>query len=402
MNKHYPSIKQAIYLSLTFYAIEIVIVIIFCLIEFATGFIDLRHPSNLFHEYPLLLGVINLFSTSLVVAWGYKKAKVPFQKVFPFRCFPAIVMLPITLTSIGLSILLSDFNNFLRLLLNQPVDPNDFLQVLANSNNVGVSFLVLSIIAPLTEEFFCRGLLLTGFINNYTVKKAVFLSALFFGILHLNIFQFPTAFIGGIFFAWLVIKTNSLLPSLYAHAFFNSIPIIASQVCKIQIPGYTLQGVSQIMTQPLWFDGIGVICLSVGIWLLWITLRRTPVIQEETLCSPIQSENGLNSNCSEESAALSSSKHGLTSMIIGFVTLISLLTVIVLFYFAIETDSSVKNYLLFMSLFTVLGLLSSLIGLGFGLVGIFKRSKFRWVGSIINGLYLLFVISIIIWTKLRN
>jgi membrane protease YdiL (CAAX protease family) len=45
---------------------------------------------------------------------------------------------------------------------------------------------ILVIMAPLTEETLCRGLILNGFLKNYSRRKAMIVSALLFALLHLN------------------------------------------------------------------------------------------------------------------------------------------------------------------------------------------------------------------------
>lgn len=83
------------------------------------------------------------------------------------------------------------------------------------------------------EEVAIRGVILTLLLSRYSKTKAVFLSAFIFGIGHIitfflgnelffSVVQVVYAFSLGILFAALVIKTNSLLPSIIAHMIMNS------------------------------------------------------------------------------------------------------------------------------------------------------------------------------------
>lgn len=83
------------------------------------------------------------------------------------------------------------------------------------------------------EEVAIRGVILALLLSRYTKTKAVFFSAFIFGIGHIitfflgnelffSVIQVVYAFSLGILFAALVIKTNSLLPSIIAHMIMNS------------------------------------------------------------------------------------------------------------------------------------------------------------------------------------
>ncbi len=85
--------------------------------------------------------------------------------------------------------------------------------------------LYLVVVAPLAEELIYRGLVLKT-IAPYGKKIAIFVSALFFGLMHGNIKQFIGAFICGIIFASVDIKYGSIIPSLIIHSLNNALPTI--------------------------------------------------------------------------------------------------------------------------------------------------------------------------------
>lgn len=76
------------------------------------------------------------------------------------------------------------------------------------------------IIAPVTEEFFFRGMLLKTF-SKANQRFGVFATAVFFGLAHSNIPQFILAFIIGIFLAHITQKHNSIIPAIVVHIFVN-------------------------------------------------------------------------------------------------------------------------------------------------------------------------------------
>jgi membrane protease YdiL (CAAX protease family) len=89
-----------------------------------------------------------------------------------------------------------------------------------------LSFLSVVIAAPLLEEIFFRGILLEGFLHNYSPWKAILLSALIFGGIHINPMQVPGAFIIGLFLGWVYWKTRTLLPVILIHFINNLISFL--------------------------------------------------------------------------------------------------------------------------------------------------------------------------------
>ena len=84
------------------------------------------------------------------------------------------------------------------------------------------SFLAAVIFAPVLEELLFRGIILEGFLHNYSPKKAILWSALIFGIAHANPLQFLNAFFAGLFIGWIYFKTRSLIPGIMIH-FINNL-----------------------------------------------------------------------------------------------------------------------------------------------------------------------------------
>lgn len=80
--------------------------------------------------------------------------------------------------------------------------------------------LVMVILAPLLEEYVCRKQIIDR-TRQYGEKTAVFLSALTFGLLHLNLFQFFYAFGLGLVFAYIYTRTGRLRYTVLLHSIVN-------------------------------------------------------------------------------------------------------------------------------------------------------------------------------------
>ncbi|WP_089888694.1 CPBP family intramembrane glutamic endopeptidase [Kriegella aquimaris] len=83
------------------------------------------------------------------------------------------------------------------------------------------AFLVTGIAAPILEELIFRGIILDGLLKKYAPTKSILISSLLFGLVHLNPWQFVSAFIIGIFSGWVYYRTKSLSFSIIIHATSN-------------------------------------------------------------------------------------------------------------------------------------------------------------------------------------
>lgn len=222
-------------------------------------------------NYFLALG--NTISFGLIIALGIKRSDEKIREIFPMKKISALMLFSILITCTGLTVIISELDNLLQAVLPMPEFIYKLFYGLYAADDILGSVLALAIVAPLTEEFFFRGLILNGFSKNYTAAKAIIISSILFGAIHLNPWQFSGAFLIGIYFAILLIKTGSLLPGVIGHAIFNGLPILIMKFTSLKIVGYTERGEMPTL-QPLWFDAIGASLLLTGILLTYLSIKR--------------------------------------------------------------------------------------------------------------------------------
>lgn len=92
----------------------------------------------------------------------------------------------------------------------------------AATRNGIYSFIAIVIAAPILEELIFRGIILDGLLKRYSPLKSIVISSALFGIVHLNPWQFITAFIIGMFSGWVYYKTKKLTLSILIH-FVNNL-----------------------------------------------------------------------------------------------------------------------------------------------------------------------------------
>lgn len=127
-----------------------------------------------------------------------------------------LVVLPLALSFYFTTQLLARFNA-LALTLAQYTFPVGGVTVYGGMGDL-VKWIALGALLPAVfEELTHRGLLIDAFQDRGNEIETVVLSGLLFGAMHTNILQFFYAFVGGMVFAFLAIKTNSIYPAMLLH-----------------------------------------------------------------------------------------------------------------------------------------------------------------------------------------
>ena len=123
------------------------------------------------------------------------------------------------------------------------------------------------VVAPITEEFIFRGVLLHRLATKWNIAIAIWISSIIFGLLHF--FDPVGAFLFGVVMALLYIKTKNLIVPIIAHAMYNTILIILGQ-----FSGTTAESSTQISSGD-WIIGLLFITVSLP-FLIRFIYRRFP------------------------------------------------------------------------------------------------------------------------------
>ena len=91
-----------------------------------------------------------------------------------------------------------------------------------------VNFIGVAIIPAFFEEFIVRGGMLNSYLNTGRLRAAVLLTALLFGLLHMNPTQFFYAFAMGIVLGLLFVLSGSIWPGILFHFLNNAMAPIAN------------------------------------------------------------------------------------------------------------------------------------------------------------------------------
>jgi membrane protease YdiL (CAAX protease family) len=260
--KFYPTIKNAVLLCLLFLGLQL-----------GFGFVAglciglLRLPMD---SLPYNVGMIlvQLVSIGAVILIGHKKTKQKFNQVFRFNPVSAALWVAVVIFMAGFVIVSSELDNILLYFLPMPDMFLEVYQSMLTNRFFIVSLLMVGLLPAFCEEMLFRGLILKGLSENYTEKKAILVSAFLFGLVHLNPWQFVSAFLIGLFAGWICLKSKSIVLCVYLHLFNNVLALAAEKAGDALPPGFNGQINGEVQFQPLWFTLLGLALTALGFYLL--------------------------------------------------------------------------------------------------------------------------------------
>jgi membrane protease YdiL (CAAX protease family) len=110
----------------------------------------------------------------------------------------------------------------------EPQGVKQVIDVLRGPRQLVLGLLLLAVLAPLVEELIFRGLVYGWIAGRWGTIPAFILSSLAFAAAHWEPAHVMLVLPLGLLFGWLRRRTDSLLPSLFAHIFNNGFALIAA------------------------------------------------------------------------------------------------------------------------------------------------------------------------------
>ncbi len=164
------------------------------------------------------------------------------------------------------------------------------------SADVWLLVLLVAALPAICEELAFRGFILSGFRNLGGNRRAIIVSALFFGIAHGLLQQSINAFAMGLVLGWLAVQSGSLLPGVVFHFLHNATTVLLAKVTPDLIERLPALGLLVHSTNegpsyqwPVYVLG-GVASLALLGWFAWFPEARTA---EEVLQGTFRSTESL-------------------------------------------------------------------------------------------------------------
>lgn len=257
-------------------AIVLYVGLSFGLVYLAPGLANSIVASNFLVEMAVLLpGILFLlFSKEKLTEFlHFKKIKV--GTIFGVALFTMCTMPTITLLNLLTQFLVE--NTATNMMADYGIDKMPFLLV----------WFTVGLFAPFCEEVACRGVYYRGYRKSGSAFKAMLLSALLFGLVHMNLNQAVYAFAMGILAVLLVEATGSIWSSILYHALINSSQV-AVMYMTLKLDPAAYSDAAEMLTTDFLVMGVAVYLALAAItlplaWalLIWMSERegRTGVLR---------------------------------------------------------------------------------------------------------------------------
>lgn len=208
------------------------IVVVFAIIRMLSAFGVFDGLDDSFDYFlNVIIQVFILFAMSVLLFSAFQKNKV--KDTFKFFGYKKISFKAV-LISIGIGIIVYFLNIFIASFFNAILslfgyslsstttylDSYPFWLFLVN-------ILITAVLPGICEETAHRGLLLKG-LSGFGEKKALIISALLFGLMHMNIEQFFYATLIGLLVGYLSLICDSIYPAMIVHFMNNALSVFAS------------------------------------------------------------------------------------------------------------------------------------------------------------------------------
>jgi membrane protease YdiL (CAAX protease family) len=209
----YPNALQALVLIALLMAIEL-------LVAFAVFDADLLSGVNDGDVY----GFITVVGNGILFIGLMTYKRIGYRALFhpaghTLTATMTLVTIPILMVVPGLVFLAGAFNTIVQSVF--PMNADDIAR-LEDAMAPGIVPILFSCVAaPILEEMLFRGVILRGFLRQYSRTFAILWSATLFGVAHLNLYQMATALVLGIVSGWLYERCRSLWPCILLHAAYN-------------------------------------------------------------------------------------------------------------------------------------------------------------------------------------
>jgi len=244
----YPSIKQSwgiigiLLLVMIGYSIPV------GLIQYALG--DVLQGPMSFVNYAVPLGIM------IFIAISFKKKNHKNESAIAFNPFPLVILPMVVIVTLCMLVINIEITSWVP----APEWLMDLFKNMMQDNIWG--FVTVAVAAPILEELLMRGIVLDGLLKNYNPWKAIVWSAVFFGIMHFNPWQFVVAFLIGIVMGYLYWKTKSLLLCMIIHAVNNGTAFFLSKSNPDAITWKEMLGLGTVERIGLFFAAILIVWLA--------------------------------------------------------------------------------------------------------------------------------------------
>jgi len=223
------------------------------------------------------LAVLNSSAFVGAVLLAQALTKHPWPSLLTWRPGCGKLLPGVAVLALGTAVMVAEVANLTLFTLPMPEFIADMMtEMFSLERNPILGTIALVVVAPITEEFVCRRWLLASMLQRWSPARSITLSAVAFGAMHMNPWQFFYATVLGFGLGWLYWRTRSTALCIAWHAIHNSLSVLFT-LWKPDIPGLRGGFGDPVEFNPWWLNLVGVILIGLaGIWIVRRTDPREP------------------------------------------------------------------------------------------------------------------------------
>lgn len=211
-------------LLLIFFALELILAIGISIVLMAMNMTDEATSGDLFLLENGVISALIFFLAGLVYCLI---RRLRFSAIFPFDKIRGGLLVQLCVIGLTFSLM----SNYVVDMVNTTfglfgIENTGGTFDVGDQPNVLLYILTVAILPAFAEEFAFRGIVM-GVLRPFSEGLAIFVSSAAFALMHGNFVQLPFTFCCGLVFAFIDIKTNSLLPSIIIHFLNNFLSVLS-------------------------------------------------------------------------------------------------------------------------------------------------------------------------------
>ncbi len=259
----YPDILHSLLICLLFLFLSYLMGFVIGLIAAFFGF-SFDSP-----QFMAGIALSTILTASVIIFIACKVNRLTLRELFPITNPPLPLWLATFSLALGLIIIASEINNIVVYFFPLSDFWREIFEMTLHHGPLYLIILNAAIIPAIFEELVFRGVICRGLRLNYSPVVAIIVSSLLFGVIHMNPWQLVSGFVIGLSLAWIYVKTDTLSLCIFVHFVNNLLYVLANSVSHVfSIKGFNPPAVTAAEFQPLWFNLLGIVLFSAGIFSL--------------------------------------------------------------------------------------------------------------------------------------
>ncbi|MDE7329734.1 MAG: CPBP family intramembrane metalloprotease [Clostridia bacterium] len=234
----------------------------------------IQEETDLYTYLSYLASPLAITATAVFVL---KYKKIPFKSIYPVKCHPKYYVIALMLI-FGLLFFAGyadyPFMELMKLMGYIPREASAYFPTLTGGWIV-LALLVIAVMPAFFEELLFRGIILNTCEKSIGSVRTVFIVGFCFALFHGSPEQTVYQFISGCAFAFIAIRSGSILPSVIMHFINNALIVIVGACGLIDEAGELIMS----QTASIIITVLAGLCFAGAV--IWLILDKKPVIKCE-------------------------------------------------------------------------------------------------------------------------